>query len=1428
MKRLFFMSLAAAAGLYASAQSAVISEDFEGTVFPPAGWSVIDNDGDGSCWKSEQGSSNVTQLAGSSKLAISYTRDPASYSTLPAQDNWLVTPQIHVPNNACVLTFSYAAQDLDNTERIEVLVSTTGTAVDDFTPLRSATADNGYEDDIQWESMNIALAAYDGQDIYLAFRHVGSGSYGLSVDNIKVLNQNAPARPISFAITPGANGALSATLSWTNPSRTAAGGELGDFQVVILRDGAELAVISEGLVAAAEYSYTDSEVTNGRHTYSIAFRNAEGTTDFVSRSAYIGQDIPKAPRNTRSVVAGGSVTVLWEAVTAGVSSGYVDPEAITYTVLRNGEAVVDGLKETTFTDTPGAPGTYSYTVKAVNPAGESEVDYTATSVLFDASLFDATVYPSGAQDNYAPRIPVALNSRYSMSQTVFYPADLNGAQGQITDLVFKSFCGSSELTAAVKVYITPTDLTDLADKWVSLGDATPVFDGAVSMPVGTTDIAIHLDTPYDYAGGNFIVTVVGSLDRTGGYSDRFWCAATPGDKRSVSGDSYSAFEISNPPYGSVGEYVPMTRFILSANNLGAVAGTVNGSDGAEIANAKVAVAGHDYLNVVTDENGAYSIPFANVGTLSFTVSATGYTPVTEDVTVTAGQTATHNFTLPAIAKVKVAGTLATDDTRLPAAGAKVFVAGYDTAEATADENGHFEFTGIYAGESYTLTAVYPLYDAYTAEVSATADLDLGDITLARSVIAPWAVKSVPEADGSAAVITWESPMSRTGEPRELSLNGADVNDSFDGDYYSSDYNVGHFYSTETIAENNLTGLSVGAVKGFLKKPQLGGSIYACVWDGTRDNNITVARQLVDADALTADGSWVSTELPESVEFAEGHTYIVGFAFEGLAARDYVMGTAPYSGVYKRGVNNLRWDATGSVYDAYAAWNVVADFIIPGASGAVVDNPDVPQCEYNVWRRAVADDAEAEWTKVNGQPVSELSCSDASWAVLPSGTYQYAVSAIYHTGESAKAYGPLMQRSSDYDAAVTAFVSPVKSKEMVSSIDVVVTVTNLGEKPLSNIPVTVTIGEDKQLTATLAGPLNHGQSADLSLGSADIAEGVFTLVATAAAEGDQVESNNSISMTFPNMANITLTGYRWNAYGNAGVMSIESNAPEQAVFKKEITPSDALVTAGEYYDGTLYAFAATWYGAAKAFVAIDADNLVVVNTIPNEDVYVMDMAYNYATDAMWLLCAEGENQYLATVSLTDGAVTPVAQLQGSLHTLACSTAGQLYGVDSEGNLVTVDSASGALTVVGATGLAAPKYLQSMAFDHNTGRLFWAAESDLHSGYLHEIDPATGAASPLGNVLYTGIEPCEIVALHTPCSSTVGLRNVSSDLADGIEIFADGTDIIVRGAAGQTITVSDLDGRQLATVIAGAETRIHVGRPGLILVKAGPAAAKLLLR
>ncbi len=123
----------------ASAQSSALSQDFEGTDFPPAGWTALDNDSDGKGWLAQSGDQYVTQYSGSRTLAISYTREPSNYSAYGAQDNWLITPPVAVTNNKFVVQFMYAAQDLNSSEPLSLLVSEGGTAPADFVEIWSTT-----------------------------------------------------------------------------------------------------------------------------------------------------------------------------------------------------------------------------------------------------------------------------------------------------------------------------------------------------------------------------------------------------------------------------------------------------------------------------------------------------------------------------------------------------------------------------------------------------------------------------------------------------------------------------------------------------------------------------------------------------------------------------------------------------------------------------------------------------------------------------------------------------------------------------------------------------------------------------------------------------------------------------------------------------------------------------------------------------------------------------------------------------------------------------------------------------------------------------------------------------------------------------------------------------------------------------------------
>lgn len=299
-------------------------------------------------------------------------------------------------------------------------------------------------------------------------------------------------------------------------------------------------------------------------------------------------------------------------------------------------------------------------------------------------------------------------------------------------------------------------------------------------------------------------------------------------------------------------------------------------------------------------------------------------------------------------------------------------------------------------------------------------------------------------------------------------------------------------------------------------------------------------------------------------------------------------------------------------------------------------------------------------------------------------------------------------------------------------------------------------------------------------------------------------------------------------GPVGWVAFPSGNPEAAVFISDFYESYSGYKAGEFYDGSIYCYRYD-SGDNYAFCAVDAFTFEET-VLGSSTALAHDMAYDYSTGTMYAVY----DSSLYTVSLADGSLTLVGAV-GPEHvqTLACSTSGQLYAVGDDGNFYTVDKASGAGTVVGSTGVAADN-LQSMAFDHNSGRLYWASCATVPhlltyystDSALYEIDMGTGAATRIGGSIYGS--KMQVTCLHTvpdfyehetvPASSMelslydayllVGQqaqlnaytmpnnapKGVNWEIADGSIASIGNGGLITANAVGTTIaTATTLDGR-----------------------------------
>ena len=142
---------------------------------------------------------------------------------------------------------------------------------------------------------------------------------------------------------------------------------------------------------------------------------------------------------------------------------------------------------------------------------------------------------------------------------------------------------------------------------------------------------------------------------------------------------------------------------------------------------------------------------------------------------------------------------------------------------------------------------------------------------------------------------------------------------------------------------------------------------------------------------------------------------------------------------------------------------------------------------------------------------------------------------------------------------------------------------------------------------------------------------------------------------------------------------------------------------------------------------------VVPALEQYNLYI-GMAYNYADGMMYYLCQDSQyNMYLKRSNLNNPSeVELVGSLSQKIWTLAINAQGQAYGVAYEGgDLYQINLNDASTTLVGPTGKEV-WYTQSMAFDLETGELFWAQFSTVSDHGFYQVNTETGAATLIGEI------------------------------------------------------------------------------------------------
>lgn len=154
------------------------SEGFENAGLMPSCWTTVDADGDGYNWGIAALSDGLTTHSGD------YSAFSASWvSVALTPDNYLITPKLAINNAGLKLHFWTAGQDiLYPAEHYSVMVSTTGTAPANFTEIFNETLS-----DTAFHQVSLPLTTYNGQQIYIAFRHWNvTDMFKMKLDDVSI------------------------------------------------------------------------------------------------------------------------------------------------------------------------------------------------------------------------------------------------------------------------------------------------------------------------------------------------------------------------------------------------------------------------------------------------------------------------------------------------------------------------------------------------------------------------------------------------------------------------------------------------------------------------------------------------------------------------------------------------------------------------------------------------------------------------------------------------------------------------------------------------------------------------------------------------------------------------------------------------------------------------------------------------------------------------------------------------------------------------------------------------------------------------------------------------------------------------------------------------------------------------------------------
>lgn len=784
-----------------------------------------------------------------------------------------------------------------------------------------------------------------------------------------IADDDAPASVARLQANPGANAELSAVITWINPTKNYAGGDLEELtKIELYRDDVLLKTIDNPKMGQREVYQDNSISESGVYTYTVVASNSHGKGAPAGSIIFIGRDVPEQVEATLDRTVEGYGKLTWTTPAGGVNEGWIDMSTLAYKIVRypDEKVIADKISENTFIDnTIETSGSYYYSVIPMTADGEGEAANTNRDFLGDAiEVPFSCIFEDESESNNWTVIN-ANNDNKTWSFNEYAP------------VIHKDGVTGAEYK----------------------GSLNPADDWLISPPLKFVagknyKLEIAARSGSDFMQREDIEIYIGR-DNTVESMQEFGVIA----EKSIESKTIENFIVNLPVGFEEGAYyigirvvsearkylLQITGFDVKENKSGILFGTVKNNTGTVVENATVTyttVDGSFTREVVTDENGTFEILDLQPADYNVKIVAYGYHDYMSEETVTIERGVQNTeLVINHLAKYSVSGILK-DPRGGTIANAYVRMKGYNTKDTYSNEEGYFEIRDIFEADGYEFSVKKLRFLEYNETLDLRADKDFGELDIKDELLNPSYLKA-EEIDGEQK-LSWTAPLTvqRYRTDAGVAKSQVSVNRG------NSDIVVGSVYREAT---------TLTRMTWYSYNDQFNETVNVFIIDLDENGNPSTNVLYSKYDVRNVPYSWNTYDFEEPIDCPNGFLVAIS-VFNGMTSLGMDDGTFSDYPFEKRthGFGNYKYGGFRYLEDI---GGMLGNLMIR-AEGYPFEQEqvDTSYLKYNVYRlKSGEENTKDKWTKLSSAPLEGFEFTDNNWEGLSHGVYKYAVTAI-HTGE----------------------------------------------------------------------------------------------------------------------------------------------------------------------------------------------------------------------------------------------------------------------------------------------------------------------------------------------------------------------------------------------------------------------------------------------